>query len=120
MFPPSVYKFVVQESKKDMILVLNKIDLVPADVVVAWKHYFLKHYPTLKIVTFTSYPTYNLRNVADENKAGLQVRRRRGKPRMAAEGAQRLYEACREITQNQGISQFFINLLFLINKINHA
>lgn len=52
-----------------MILVLNKIDLAPPDLTVAWKHYFLKHYPTLKIVTFTSLPFYNLHSNT-ENTSG--------------------------------------------------
>ncbi|KAK6627312.1 hypothetical protein RUM44_009789 [Polyplax serrata] len=100
MFPPTLYKYVCEELKKDMILVLNKIDLVPPELIVAWKHYFLQHYPTLKIVTFTSLPSYNLRNV-NENKSGLKNLRRKCKPQMAAEGAQKLYEACNEITEGQ-------------------
>ncbi|KAJ8877514.1 hypothetical protein PR048_021969 [Dryococelus australis] len=32
--------------------------------------------------------------------AGMQVRRRKGKLRMAAEGAQKLFEACKEIVQD--------------------
>lgn len=70
MFPPSVYKFVTDELKKNMIMVLNKIDLVPAHVVLAWKHYFKKQFPTLHIITFTSFPAYNLRNNATESKTG--------------------------------------------------
>lgn len=69
MFPPSIYKYVCEEMKKKMILVLNKIDLAPPDLTVAWKHYFLKHYPTLKIVTFTSLPFYNLHSNT-ENTSG--------------------------------------------------
>lgn len=40
MFPPSLYDYVTQSLQKDMILVLNKIDLAPAPLVLAWKHYF--------------------------------------------------------------------------------
>lgn len=60
MFPPSLYQYVVNELKKDMILVLNKIDLAPAPLVVAWHHYFKKHFPSLQIVMFTSFPGYNI------------------------------------------------------------
>lgn len=59
MFPPSLYNF-IQQMGKDMILILNKIDLAPPEVVVAWKHYFLSKFSNIHIVTFTSYPTYNL------------------------------------------------------------
>lgn len=100
MFPPSLYRFVVEKCKKNMILVLNKIDLVPAPLVVAWKEYFSQKYPGLKIVMFTSFPGYNIRgNVQD--KGGLQQRRRKGKLKMSAEGAQKLFEACKEIVRDE-------------------
>ncbi|PNF33462.1 hypothetical protein B7P43_G03010 [Cryptotermes secundus] len=100
MFPPSVYNYVTEMLHKDMILVLNKIDLAPAPLVVAWKHYFQQKYPAIHILTFTSFPAYNLRG-NQENKAGLQIRRRRGKLRMAAEGAKILLEACKCIVNNK-------------------
>lgn len=70
MFPPSVYNYVTETLRKDMILVLNKIDLAPAPLVVAWKHYFQQKYPAIHILTFTSFPAYNLRG-NQENKAGM-------------------------------------------------
>lgn len=70
MFPPSVYNYMTESLHKDMILVLNKIDLAPAPLVVAWKRYFQEKYPALHILTFTSFPTYNLRG-NQENKAGM-------------------------------------------------
>nr|CAD7586921.1 unnamed protein product [Timema genevievae] len=100
MFPPSLYRHVTETLHKAIILVLNKVDLAPPPLVVAWRHYFKENYPELHILTFTSYPSYNLRG-NQSNKAGLQVRRRRGKMRMAAEGAQKLYEACKTIVQNE-------------------
>lgn len=60
MFPPSLYEYVIKDLKKDMILVLNKIDLAPPSLVVAWKHYFAEKYPDLRIVMFTTLPGYNL------------------------------------------------------------
>src|SRR5690606_11367649 len=38
-FPPSLYHYVVDELGKDMILVLNKIDLVQTGLVIAWREY---------------------------------------------------------------------------------
>lgn len=103
MFPPSLYKYVTQTLKKDMILVLNKIDLAPAPLVLAWKHYFQEKYPDLHVLLFTSYPDYNLRINTDAPKkeGALQVRRRKGIMRMAAEGAQKLMEACKAIVKEQ-------------------
>lgn len=60
MFPPSLYDYVTNTLKKGFILVLNKIDLSPASLVVAWKYYFQEKYPKLQIVMFTTLPGYNL------------------------------------------------------------
>lgn len=65
MFPPSLYKHVTETLKKDMILVLNKVDLAPAPLVLAWQHYFKEKYPELHVLLFTSCPDYNLRFSAD-------------------------------------------------------
>lgn len=96
MFPPSLYTYVTQELSKDFILVLNKIDLAPAPLVVAWKHYFQEKYPLLKICMFTSIPSYNLMGQRAD-KGGLQIRRRKGRIHMAAEGTQKLYEVCQSL-----------------------
>uniref|UniRef100_A0A182RMA4 Guanine nucleotide-binding protein-like 1 n=1 Tax=Anopheles funestus TaxID=62324 RepID=A0A182RMA4_ANOFN len=94
MFPPSLYRYVTEELGKGMMLVINKIDLVDARAVLAWKQYFEQKYPQIKVVLFTSYPSYNLRG-KQESKYGLKIRRRRGRMRMAAEGAQQIYDVCR-------------------------
>lgn len=96
MFPPSLYHYVTEIVKKDMILILNKIDLVPASVVTAWKNYFKEKYPELHILMFTTLPGYNLVNKQCD-KGGLQIRRRKGRIRMAAEGTQLLFDACKGI-----------------------
>ncbi|XP_046682771.1 guanine nucleotide-binding protein-like 1 isoform X2 [Homalodisca vitripennis] len=100
MFPPSLHQFVTETLKKDMILVLNKIDLAPAPLVVAWTHYFLEKYPGLQVLQFTSFPSYNLRGKT-QDKAGANIRRRKGRLRMAAEGAQKLLEACKNVTDGE-------------------
>jgi len=96
MFPPYLYDYITKKLKKDMILVLNKVDLAPPALVVAWKEYFHNQYPKLHILMFTSYPTYNLRGNTN-NEEGIKKRSRKGKLRMAAEGAQKLLEACKNI-----------------------
>lgn len=42
--------------KKQLIVILNKIDLVPSSIVVAVKDYFSEKFPQLHILTYTSYP----------------------------------------------------------------
>lgn len=55
-FSPALYDHITRDLKKEAILVLNKIDLVPPSLVVAWKRYFISKYPQLKVICFTSYP----------------------------------------------------------------
>ncbi|BET02678.1 Mmr1 hsr1 GTP Hypothetical protein protein [Nesidiocoris tenuis] len=100
MFPPYLFEYISNELKKSVILVLNKIDLVPASLVVAWKHYLEEKFPGIQVITFTSFPSYNLRT-ATHKKTGLNIRRCKGKMKMAAEGAQKLYAACKEIVEDQ-------------------
>lgn len=64
MFPPSLFEYVTNELKKNMILVMNKVDLVESKVVLAWKKYFEEVYPEVSVVLFTSYPGYCLRNAS--------------------------------------------------------
>lgn len=61
MFPSDLHKYVTEVLHKEMIVVLNKVDLVPDTVVLAWKKYFEEKYKSLHVVLFTSCPSYNLR-----------------------------------------------------------
>ena len=38
------------------MVILNKCDIVPPQVAIAWKHYLLQEFPRLHVVLFTSYP----------------------------------------------------------------
>ncbi|KAG7196906.1 hypothetical protein KM043_000180 [Ampulex compressa] len=100
MFPPYLYDHVTNELRKDMIVILNKIDLAPPPLVVAWKSYFCNAYPKLRVLMFTSYPLYNLHGNTDTN-TGMKSRRRKGKLRMAAEGSQKLLDACKDIVKDK-------------------
>src|SRR5699024_8350325 len=60
-FPPSLYHYVVDELGKDMILVLNKIDLVETGLVIAWREYLKTRFPKLNIVEFASYAGMRVR-----------------------------------------------------------
>ena len=100
MFPPFLYEYVKKELNKNVIILLNKIDLVESSVVLAWKKYFEEKYKSINVVMFTSCPSYNLRG-ANVNKSGLKIRRRRGRMRMAYEGALQVYQACQSIVKDQ-------------------
>mgnify|MGYP001810571759 CR=1 FL=1 len=53
-FSPVFYDACINRYKKDVILVLNKIDLVSTSVVIAWKAFFEQRYPHLHILLFSS------------------------------------------------------------------
>lgn len=78
-FPPSLYNYIVNDLKKMVIIVLNKIDLVSASLVLAWQSYLKKQYPEVHIIPFASY-------------AGMKTKsngKRVGNMKMAADGAKR-------------------------------
>ncbi|CAG7824189.1 unnamed protein product [Allacma fusca] len=99
LFPPSLYDYVSGKMKKSLILVLNKIDLAPAPLVVAWKEYFKARFPEVEILCFTSFPSYNLHgNRSDKSMKG---NKKKAKPKMAAEGALEVYKACEKIVAGE-------------------
>jgi len=56
-FCPALYNHVINELRKHIILVLNKVDAAPVELVTAWKMYLKEKYPQLHVVCFTSRPT---------------------------------------------------------------
>lgn len=101
MFPPSLYNYVTETLKKDFILILNKIDLCPRPLILAWEHYFKENYPNLYILLFSSFNEDNLKNVIENEKIFKSGRPRR-KIKMAAEWAQKLLQVCKTIVKDQG------------------
>lgn len=110
MFPPALFDYVKKKLNKNVIVCLNKVDLVETAVVLAWKKYF-EHKYSINVVLFTSCPNYNLRG-GNVNKTGLKIRRRRGRQRMASEGAIQIFQACQSIVGDQ------VNLSSWKQKIN--
>ncbi|XP_039625919.1 guanine nucleotide-binding protein-like 1 isoform X1 [Polypterus senegalus] len=95
-FPPALYSFIRTDMKKSLILVLNKIDLAPPALVVAWKHYFHSIFPELQIVCFTSFPRAQS---GDQNPEGVFRKRQKRRPShwAAAVGSTQLLKACETI-----------------------
>jgi ribosome biogenesis GTPase A len=81
---------VVKELHKQFVLVLNKVDLVPPDVVIAWKHYFQSKYPEVNVVCFTSYPNPDT-SLDSQEKVHLKFQKKR--KLLAAVGPHQLFEA---------------------------
>lgn len=78
-FPPSLYRYIIEELGKMVIIVLNKVDLVDASLVLAWESYLKSQYPEVHVIPFASY-------------AGMKSKtngKRVGNMKMAADGAKR-------------------------------
>ena len=60
-FPMYAYEHIVNMGKK-VVLVLNKIDLVDTELVIAWKKYFEMRFPGIKVVPFCSHEAVTNRN----------------------------------------------------------
>lgn len=56
-FSVGLYRYVVDVLKKPLVLLINKIDLVPIDTLRRWQRYFADVYPGLRVVVFSSFPT---------------------------------------------------------------
>ncbi|XP_062848821.1 guanine nucleotide-binding protein-like 1 isoform X2 [Trichomycterus rosablanca] len=91
-FPPALYHYITGELQKQVVLVLNKIDLCPAPLVLAWKHYLTKHFPHLHCVCFTSHPGQPYSSLLQKRR----MRRKGGWGR--AGGPIHILKACQEIT----------------------
>lgn len=100
MFPPSLYHYVISQ-KKHFILVLNKVDLIPGSLALAWKEYFKERFPEIHVTFFTSCPTYNLVTgvIASGEHSGLKFRRLRGRISMVTDGAKQIQEICKQIVE---------------------
>lgn len=46
-FPISLYDYITNTLKKPLVLVLNKVDLVPVSTVVAWIDFFKARFPNI-------------------------------------------------------------------------
>ncbi|KAG0243735.1 hypothetical protein B0O80DRAFT_529213 [Mortierella sp. GBAus27b] len=55
-FPPSLYHYVVNEMKRKLVVVFNKVDLVATNTLFAWKEYFKEKFPELHLASFSCYP----------------------------------------------------------------
>ncbi|XP_043498490.1 guanine nucleotide-binding protein-like 1 isoform X2 [Polistes fuscatus] len=95
MFPPYLYKYIKEELGKDMILILNKIDLAPPALTLAWRNYFSKLYPELHIIMFTSFPNNKLKNNTKDQ--GTKKLCKRERLKMASEKALQLLKECKTI-----------------------
>ncbi|KAK7077336.1 Guanine nucleotide-binding-like protein 1 [Halocaridina rubra] len=86
LFPPYLYHHLVEKENKGVILIMNKCDLLPASVVLAWERYFCEKFPKLLVVPFSSME-------GKKSKKSLL--------RMAAESALSLVDACQKLVDGE-------------------
>ncbi|CAD5118923.1 DgyrCDS7598 [Dimorphilus gyrociliatus] len=98
-FSPALYDHITKDLQKEVILVLNKIDLVQSSLVIAWKRYFQIKFPKLKIVCFTSYPK-DREEIEIDSKRSV-FKKRKLKKRGFGVGASKLLQICQEIVQDK-------------------
>ncbi|XP_064107488.1 guanine nucleotide-binding protein-like 1 [Macrobrachium nipponense] len=84
-FPPYLYHHLVEKENKGIILIMNKADLLPPSLILAWEHYFAQHFPKLIVVPFSSLEGYKGRKCL---------------LRMAAESALCLVDACQKLVDD--------------------
>ncbi|RHY33107.1 hypothetical protein DYB32_001855, partial [Aphanomyces invadans] len=68
--PPSVYDYVTDRIKKPLVIVLNKIDLIPWDLALAWRAFLTKRFPQATLLYFSS------RSNSIQHQADLNGRRK--------------------------------------------
>nr|XP_054769733.1 guanine nucleotide-binding protein-like 1 [Lytechinus pictus] len=94
-FSPALYDYVIRDLKKHLILVLNKIDLAPPSLVVAWRSYFKEKFPQLQVVCFTSFPRES------QSSDGISGFKRRKRGKFTAVGPMQLLKACETISNGK-------------------
>ncbi|KAK9761931.1 hypothetical protein K7432_012793 [Basidiobolus ranarum] len=93
-FPPALYRYVVDELKRSLVLVFNKVDLVNDTTLEAWKQYFQQQFPDLHIASFSSYEHLgDLDDVNQKTKGQRSVRRK-----YRALGIKDVLKACRTVS----------------------
>ncbi|KAI0216581.1 Guanine nucleotide-binding protein-like 1 [Lamellibrachia satsuma] len=97
-FSPALYNYVTKELGKALVVVLNKIDLAPPALVVAWTDYLTAKFPQLHIVHFTSFPKDSAERNEDPRKA---INKRRRKGAYSAMGPQQLLQVCEHIVDGK-------------------
>ncbi|VVC35559.1 GTP binding domain,P-loop containing nucleoside triphosphate hydrolase [Cinara cedri] len=98
--PTYLFTYVLKTLKKSLIIILNKVDLVPSAIALAWKDKIIQTHnlddgdkAKVHVLFFTSYTN------SSEFKEGIQKKKPRGKLKMAAEAAESLLIECKSIIE---------------------
>lgn len=105
-FVPELYFYVTEELGKGMVLALNKCDLVPADVLLAWKRYFEMRYTGLAVAMFSSFPDSKLAPGEHNSELLSRRERRMARSKLSAWGADQLLAAVETLPLEERKKQF--------------
>lgn len=92
-FVPDLYYYVADDLGKGVVLALNKCDLVPKDVITAWRSYFMERFPRLSVAMFSSFPDAKLVPSKHNSELLSKRERRMARSKLSAWGADKLLEA---------------------------
>ncbi|ORX89210.1 P-loop containing nucleoside triphosphate hydrolase protein [Basidiobolus meristosporus CBS 931.73] len=93
-FPPALYRYVVDELKRSLVLVFNKVDLINEVTLDAWKEYFQQKFPDLHVASFSSY-----KREEDLDDVNQKVKKRKAvKRKFRALGIKDVLKACRTVS----------------------
>ncbi|KAH3803047.1 guanine nucleotide-binding protein-like 1 [Dreissena polymorpha] len=96
-FPPALYRHITHDLKKSAIVVLNKVDLVPPPLVVAWQQYFKQRFPLVDVVCFSSFPKSKEELGVMTGALGKTVFKKRRRGTYKAMGPKELLQLCQNI-----------------------
>ncbi|KAF9923087.1 Guanine nucleotide-binding-like protein 1 [Linnemannia zychae] len=116
-FPPSLYNYVVNDMKRKLVVVFNKIDLVAPSTVFAWTQYFKEEFPELHIATFSCYPP-DPTLINDSSTAALRKVAKRPRRRYYnAVGVKDVLVACKDVeVSKNGVQIDWDGLIAQYNK----
>ncbi|KAF9966314.1 Guanine nucleotide-binding-like protein 1 [Mortierella alpina] len=104
-FPPSLYQYVVNDMKRKLVVVFNKVDLVAPNTLFAWKQYFKEQFPELHIAAFSCYPP-DPALINDSSTAALQKVVKKPRRRFYnAVGVKDVLEACKDVELSKNGAQ---------------
>lgn len=72
-FSPALYDHITKDLGKQVVLILNKIDLAHPSLVAAWQCYMREKFPELHIILFSSFPTHTELDVQDPGTGKCRV-----------------------------------------------
>ncbi|KAF9990859.1 Guanine nucleotide-binding-like protein 1 [Mortierella antarctica] len=104
-FSPSLYQYVVNDMKRELVVVFNKVDLVAPNTLFAWKQYFKEQCPELHIASFSCYPP-DPTLINDSSTAALQKVVKKPRRRFYnAVGVRDVLEACKDVELSKNGAQ---------------